>query len=98
MNIKSARDLLCMPIDGMTLEQLQRHKVRLIDAWRESKAAYGFIRAVSDGFYKIVESDSASGFVPSDPWLTHNLSCRMDEIDKELDSSYAAKETHYEHG
>ncbi len=80
MNIKTARELLREPIAGMPLEKLQRHKVRLIDAWRESKADYGYIRAVNDGFYKIIESESASGFYPADPWLTHNLSFRIDEV------------------
>lgn len=82
MNIKTARELLRKPIEAMTLEQLQRHRVRLLDAWRESSAAYGFHQAVRDGFYKIIESDSASGFWPADPWLTHNLNFRLDQVCK----------------
>ena len=80
MNIKTARELLREPIQNMTLEQLQRHRVRLLDARRESEAAYGFAQAVRDGFYKIVESDSASGYFPADAWLTHNLTWKLDRV------------------
>ena len=80
MTIKTARALLRKPIENMTLEELQRHKVRLLDAWRESKASYGFERAVRDGFYKIVADPGASGYVPTDLWLTHQLNYRCDEI------------------
>ncbi len=80
MNIQTARSLLARPIDSMSLEQLQRHKVRLIDAWRESRADLGFAQAVKDGFYEVLVSDSASGYVPADLWLTNNLSARLDEV------------------
>lgn len=80
MNIRTARGLLVKPIDGMGLEQLQRHKVRLIDAWRESRVDLGFAQAVKDGFYKVLVSDSASGYGPTDLWLTHNLSARLGEV------------------
>lgn len=80
MNIQTARGLLAKSIDGMGLEQIQRHKVRLIDAWRESRADHGFVQAVKDGFYKALVSDSASGYVPADLWLTKNLSARLDEV------------------
>ncbi len=80
MNIKTARALLQEPIESISLKILQRHKVRLLDAWRESTADYGFAQAVKDGFYKIVESDSASGFVPADPWLSHNLDYQYQRV------------------
>ena len=35
MNIQAARNLLAKRIEDMSLEQIQRHKVRLADAWRE---------------------------------------------------------------
>jgi len=79
MNIQDARNLLTKPIEGMSLEQIQRHKVRLVDAWRESRAEHGFGQAVKDGFFKALASDSASGFVPTDLWLEHNLAERLDE-------------------
>jgi hypothetical protein len=82
MNIKTARALMRENIQEMTLEKVQRHKVRLLDAWRESKADYGMDRAIKDGFYKILESSSASGFVPADMWLTHNLMEKYEEARK----------------
>lgn len=63
----------------MTLEQVQRHKVRLLDAWRESRARYGFEQAVRDGFYKIVVDSAAEGFVPRDMWLTDRINYCLDQ-------------------
>lgn len=80
MNIQTARNLLTRPIEGMSLEQIQRHKVRLIDAWRESRGDFGFDQAVRDGFFKVLVSESASGYVPADFWLTQNLGTRLDEV------------------
>ncbi len=79
MNIQTARSLLSKNLDGMSLEQLQKQKVGLIDAWRASRAEHGFGQAVKDGFFKVLASDSASGFVPTDLWLEHNLAERLDE-------------------
>lgn len=86
MNIKTARELLREPIQSMTLEQLQRHRVRLLDAWRESKAEYGFVQAVRDGFFKVLESESASGYVPADMWLTHNLEWQIEKVEEAEDA------------
>lgn len=80
MKRSKAEELLRKPIDRMSLEELQKHKVRLADAWRESRAEHGMEQAVKDGFYKVIASDSASGFVPADLWLTQNLSARLEEV------------------
>lgn len=80
MKIGKAKELLRKPIDRMGLEELQAHKVRLIDAWRESRAEHGMEQAVRDGFYKVIASESASGFSPANVWLTHNLIARFDEV------------------
>lgn len=80
MNIKKANELLKIDINYLPLEELQKHKVKIIDAWRHSNAAYGFEQAVEEGFYCVLSSESANGFVPVDLWLTHNLSNRIDEI------------------
>lgn len=88
MRIEKARSLLREPIKDMSLEKLQRHKVNLIDAWRHSKADYGYPQAVAEGFYKVLESASASGFFPADMWLTHQLQYRLDEVDSALNEIY----------
>lgn len=80
MTIQTARNMMLKQIDGMSLEEIQQHKVRLIDAWRESQGAFGFDQAVRDGFFKVLASESASGYVPVDLWLTQNLSTRLDEV------------------
>lgn len=83
MTIKTAQNLLREDYMNMTPEQLQRFRVRLIDALYECDGkTYGMARAVKDGFMKILESDSASGFVPSDMWLQHNLSWTLGEVRK----------------
>ena len=83
MTIKTAQNLLRENYMNMTPEQLQRFRVRLIDALYECDGkTYGMARAVKDGFMKILESDSASGFVPSDMWLQHNLNWTLGEVRK----------------
>lgn len=80
MKIGKARQLLAVDITALTLEQLQRHKVKLLDAWRESKGDYGMKQAVEDGFFKVIGSESASGYSPTDIWLTHSLNQRIDDV------------------
>lgn len=88
MNLQKARALLRVDISKLSLERLQQHKVKLIDAWRESKAAYGMARAVANGFYKVIGSESASGYSPTDIWLTHSLNQRLNEVDEELERKW----------
>jgi len=67
----------------MSLEQLQKHKVMLLDAWRESVGSYyGFCQAVADGFMQEMGDSSASGYVPVDLWLSYNLKTRYEQIEK----------------
>lgn len=85
MKIAQARKLLTEDIGRMTLEQLQRHRVKLTDAWRESRAEYGMGQAEMDGFYRQTGED-ATEYTPTDLWLTQNLSYRLDEtIERELE-------------
>lgn len=79
MRYQTARQLTTLDVSNMTLEQVQRHRVRLLDAWRESRAQYGFAQAVKDGFYKIVVDSAAEGFVPRDMWLTHRINHCLDQ-------------------
>ena len=82
----TGKKLLTEDIKQMTLEQLQQHRVKLIDAWRDSMAQYGMNQAVMDGFYRPA-GESATGYTPTDLWLTQNLSHRLDEaiiLDLEL--------------
>lgn len=81
MKLEKARELLRVDISKLSLEQLQQHRVKLIDAWRESKAFYGMAQAVANGFYKVIASESANGYSPTDIWLTHSLSQRLDEVE-----------------
>lgn len=80
MKIAQARRLLAEDVDAMTLEQLQKYKVKVIDAWRESRAYYGIGQAVRDGFY-LQTGEDASEYTPKDLWLTQNLVKRLDAID-----------------
>lgn len=80
MKYQTARQLTTLDVSNMTLEQVQRHRVRLLDACRESRAQYGFAQAVKDGFYKIVVDSAAEGFVPRDMWLTHRINHCLDQV------------------
>lgn len=79
MRYQTARNLTTLDINSMTLEQVQRHRVRLLDAWRESRAQYGFAQAVKDGFYRMVVDSAAQGFVPRDMWLTDRINNCLDQ-------------------
>lgn len=79
MKYETAKRLTTLDISAMSLTQVQRHKVRLLDAWRESRAGYGFSQAIRDGFYRIVVDSGAQGFVPRDMWLTDRLNYCLDQ-------------------
>ena len=81
MKILQAQKLIQVVTENMTLEQLQKYKVKVIDAWRESRADYGMAQAVRDGFY-IQTGENASEYTPKDLWLTLNLAHKLDEIDR----------------
>lgn len=85
MTRQTAENILCKDITSMSLEQLQKHKVRLIDAWRESQAFYGMEQAVKTGFYLPILDDYASGFTPVNMFLTSSLLFRLDEVEKLLE-------------
>jgi hypothetical protein len=81
LKIAQAKRLVSEDIEMMTIEQLQRYKVKVIDAWRESRADYGIVQAVRDGFY-LQTGEDASEYTPKDLWLTQNLTRRLDAIDR----------------
>jgi hypothetical protein len=81
LKIAQAKRLVSEDIEMMTIEQLQRYKVKVIDAWRESRADYGIAQAVRDGFY-LQTGEDASEYTPKDLWLTQNLTRRLDAIDR----------------
>lgn len=81
MKIAQAKRLVSEDIETMTIEQFQRYKVKVIDAWRESRADYGIAQAVRDGFY-LQTGEDASEYTPKDLWLTQNLTRRLDAIDR----------------
>ena len=80
MKMKQARRLVSENIETMTLEQLQKHKVKVLDAWRESRGDYGMAQALRDGFY-IQTGENASEHTRKDLWLTQNLVKRLDALD-----------------
>ena len=74
MKASTAKRLLRENISDMPLEKLQRHKICLLDAWRESTGEYyGMEQAVRDGFMVDTTTDASIGYTPKDLWLTHNL-------------------------
>lgn len=77
MRYETARELVRVDPGSLSLEKLQHHKVRLIDAWRESRAEYGMKQAIRDGFYLPVLCDQATGFAPRDIFLTLNLDAAL---------------------
>lgn len=80
MKRKTAESLLRHDFRIMNFEELQKYRVKLIDAIRESTAEYGYKTAVQNGFYKEIVSESATGYSPVNIWLTHNLKERYTQV------------------
>ena len=91
MTRAKAETLLTIDIATLSLEQLQKHRVKLLDAWRESEAEYGYKEAVENGFYAVITSESASGFTPVNPFLTTNLKYKFNETENLLQSMYKTR-------
>lgn len=73
MKYQTAKQLTTLNVETMSLTQVQKHKVKLLDAWRESRAQYGFAQAVRDGFYRVMVDSGARRFIPRGMWLTDRL-------------------------
>lgn len=82
MKFKTAQELVRIDINTLSLEQLQQHKVKVLDALRESNAEYGMKQAIMDGYYIGVADSAASGYSPRDMFLTTNLSYIYEECVK----------------
>ncbi len=88
MKRTSAEKLLTYDYNSMSLEELQKFRVKILDAWRESQAEYGEAQAVKDGYYAVIASESAGGYVPVNLWLTKNLNQRFLEVENRLQQLY----------
>ena len=73
MTYSTAKRLLSVDIDLLSLEELQKYKVKIIDALREANAEYGYSQACKNGFFIPIASESASGYTPKDKFLSENL-------------------------
>ncbi len=74
MKFKTAKELTRIDINTLSLEQLQKHKVKVHDAMLQSEAFWGMGQAIMDGYYIGVVDSAASGYSPRDMFLTTNLS------------------------
>jgi len=92
MNINTARSICAQSVGDMNYEKLLKHRVKVIDAWINSRAEYGFNEAVRNGFYVEIASESASGYSPKDLWLTRNLGERLSEVEALLQKKYARQD------
>lgn len=90
MKRQTAENLLRENMDEMSLDQLQRYMVKVIDAWRQSQADEGMEQAIRDGYYCIVYDSYIKPFAaPVNIWLTQNLSYRKDEVYERLQAVYS---------
>ena len=51
MTYSTAKKLLSVDIDLLSLEELQKYKVKIIDALREANAEYGYSQAYKKRFF-----------------------------------------------
>ncbi len=88
MTYSTAKKLLSVNIDSLSLEELQKYKVKIIDALREASAEYGYSQACKNGFFIPIVSESVSGYTPKDKFLFENLNLVFQKV-------YALEQTFY---
>ena len=74
MTFQKAKSLLQIDIKTLSDEELQKHKVQVLDAWRYAKGEHGFN---NDFFLPVPE---LKAFVPKDYWLLKNIEHRLNEL------------------
>lgn len=74
MRISKAKSLLQIDYTKLSQSELQKYKVRLLDAWRYAKGDYG---TNNDFFVPVPELRAV---VPADKWLLRNIENRMQEL------------------
>ena len=65
------------------LYQIKRYIQVIVDGDKE--------QLIEGSYYKILDSDSASGLVPTDPWLLSNLKFAQTQIEEELTKRSSVK-------
>ena len=88
MTFNRALALIHTKTDNMGLSQLQEHKKALISAWYESKAEYGFKRAVENGFYTSIQTDATIGYAPRSTFLTRKIEICVVQTEKNIKAFY----------
>ena len=74
MTLKKAKSLLQIDIKTLSAEELQKHKVQLLDAWRMAKGEYGY----DNDFF--VWCGELKAYTPKDYWLLKNIEDRLDTL------------------
>ena len=73
MNLRKAQRLIQTDLAALTVEQFQKYKVALVDAYYHAKGEYGYH---NDFFIEVPE---LKAFVPADKWLLKNIISKMGE-------------------
>ena len=74
MNLRKAQKLLQEDYTKLSIEELQKFKVSIIDAWRYARGDYG----KNNDFFVYVGELKA--YVPKDYWLLKNIESIMDNL------------------
>ena len=74
MKYKKAKALLQEDYTKMNFEELQKYKVKIIDAWRYARGDYGY----NNDFFVYVGELRA--YTPSDYWLLKNIEDKMQSL------------------
>ena len=72
MTIAKAKKLIQIDPNTLNETELQKYKVKVLDAWRYAKGDYGY---GNDFFVYMPELKS---FVPKEKWLLKNIESRLD--------------------
>lgn len=80
MTRSQAEKIVLTDITSLSIEELQKHKVKTIDAWRSTKADYGLPQALKDGFLIEIQGERSISYAPKNKWLLQNLGAHLEQI------------------
>lgn len=87
MTFKKAKDIMRKNIDIMSIEDLQKHHVALIDIYQMASGRYGY----NNEFFKAMFDDAAEGYTPRDMFMITNLNYLLDKVEEKLNKFYQSK-------
>ena len=81
MTFNKAQSLLRIDFKTLSPDDLHKHTISLLDAWRYAKGDYGY----NNDFF--VCCPEVKAYIPRDKWLLKNIDNRLNEILRESETT-----------